>query len=835
MKINKMLVVLFSAIGLIVSLNSTVKASPLPPASLPIRNVFAVPWGANSSVDGNVVVITKNINSQVGSIFSTEANKMDLTQSLHAEMYVYLGDKYAKAADGMTFIMHADKNRSQTFTGGTGAQLGAYAKVGSGGPEGFREQIERSFAVEFDTYHNGDNLDANLLTNADRGHIAYAFPELRSSYRLDNNDNVVSLIHQGLYYPSTYLSNGEWHSFSVDWNADTKKLDYKFDDAPTVSVPINPASVFGTTSVYWGFTGSTGGYSQESKVAFKQIPGLVNLSSSLKVTKDEQDVTETGISGIEGDVKVQYDLKYKGGKQNLLRPVFKLDLDSLLSFTPGTLTVNGTVVSDDFFVDGKLNYSLPADLTTTENTFTISFEGKPKIVTDADTETTINYSLNAQNYFGNSLKTKVPIKKLTIIKSADFENQSWLIDEINRQFAPRKIDTDIYDLDLAKITSIDSTAGAVYPTEHIPATINKLTNLTSLQLANLNLTGSLPKELGDLANLTTLSISGNTFDGRIPSELDKLTKLESLTLTNNDLKGTVPFSLGSLPSLKKISIQDNPLSGQLPDFPMNMERITLNNTQITYNLATVPSFLTAVEGHNYTNTFIAGLKLSGNAKISTKNTQLKPFNEADPGYFNLKAIQEDEVLQDLYGEHTYTIKNSVDGTVYYKGKKDTAVTIPYEKGLSYTVILDDAEQNPNNVMIILGQERELKFAEIPVSISLDVKLGAKKQPVNQEGNLAIFDNRENQNWTLSATLSELTQDERTLQGEYSYTGKDGITHSIVNDQKFQLETGESDSLHEIIPVSNNWGNNYGLSYTAYSSNHIGNYQGSVTWTLEDTP
>ncbi|WP_010052199.1 L-type lectin-domain containing protein [Carnobacterium maltaromaticum] len=834
MKINKILMVLLIAIGLIVSLTSTVKASPLPPSSLPIENVFSIPVGANSYVDGNVAVITKDIKTQVGSIFSTEANKMDLTESFHAEMYVYLGDKRHKAADGMTFIMHTDKKRTEKFTGGLGSQLGAYARVGSGKP-GLQEQIERSFAVEFDTYHNRTDMDVNISYNGNKGHIAYSFPELRSSYYLNNSGNVIGLIHQGLYYPSDNLSNGKWHLFSVDWNADKNELAYKFDDAPTVNVAINPTYVFGSTSVYWGFTGSTGDDSQESKVAFKQIPGLVNLSSNMKVTKNGKDITESGVSATDGDVKVQFDVKYKGGKQNLLSPIFNLDLDGLLSYTPGTLTVNGTVVSDDFFVDGKLNYSLPTDLTPTEDTFTISFDGKPQIVTDKDTKTIINYSLNAQNYIGNSLQTAFPIKKVKLITSADFENQSWLINEINRQFAPRKIDTDIYEPDLAKITSIDIAAGAIYPTEHIPATMNKLTNLAFLQLVNLNLTGSLPKELGNLANLTTLFISGNNFDGGIPSELGKLAQVEELTLTNNNLKGVVPLSLGLLPKLKKINIQDNPLSGQLPDFPMNMDQITLNNTQITYNSAAVPSFLTAVEGCNYANTFITGLRLSGNAKVSSKNIQLKPFNESDEGYFNLKAIQEDDVTQDLYGEHLYTIKNTIDGTVYYRGKKDINATIPYEIGRSYTVILDDAEQNPNNVTIVLGQERELKFAEIPESISLKIKIGAKKQPVNQDGKLAIFDDRENKNWKLSVTLSKLTDNQRKLQGEYSYTGRDGISHAIVNDQKFLLETGGSDSLNGIIPISNDWGNNYGLSYTAYSSNQIGNYRGSVTWTLEDAP
>lgn len=840
MKKKLILLILCSVLVLIVSIDSSVKASPLPPFSLPLDNVFSVPTGSNSYVEGDVTVITKDINYQIGSIFSTDINKLDLTQSFHAEMYVYLGNKLGNVADGMTFVMHTDKKRIDNFTGIAGEHLGVYAKIGSDTNKGLQEQMERSFAIEFDTYynfdrfHNSATMDRDLSANSNKGHIAYSFPDLKSSYNLTASGTILSLIHRGLYYPSDYLSNGKWHLFSIDWNADTKKLDYKFDDAPTVSVPINPMTVFGSTSVYWGFTGSTGGSSQESKVAFKQIPGLVNLSSDMKITKDEKDITKTGVSGTEGDIKVQFDLKYDGGKQKgLLNPTFNLKLDDLLTFKPGTLTVNGTVVRDEYFVNGQLTYNFPKNLNAEEDMFTISFEGTPKVITDKERVSSINYSVVAKNYIGNDLKTTFPIKKDTIVKSIDFENQSWLINEINRQFSPRKINQDIYLSDLAKITIINSATGVTYPTEYIPAAINKLPNLTHLQIENLNLIGSLPIELGDLDKLTTLSISGNKFDSEIPVSLGKLSQIEFLSLNNNQLKGLVPTTISSLPNLKKINLNDNPLSGQIPDFSMSMEQINLNNTQLTYNLATVPLFLKNVEGRNYSNTFIEGLKLTGNSKVSSKNTQLQPFNESDSGYFNLQALQENGVSQELHNEHTYTIKNTANGTIYYQGLKNIEATIPYDKNISYTIILDEAEQNPNNVFVVLGKERELKFEEVPATLVLKIKLGMEKQPISLNGNLSVFDDRENKDWKLSITLSELTQGQKKLQGEYSYTSKDGISHSIANEQKFLLETGVSDTLNEVIPIS--WDNKHGLSYTAYSSNLIGNYTGDVTWTLEDTP
>lgn len=433
-----------------------------------------------------------------------------------------------------------------------------------------------------------------------------------------------------------------------------------------------------------------------------------------------------------------------------------------------------------------------------------------------------------------TITVPVTAKKGTPITSAFFENQSWIIDEINRQLAPKKIDKDVYKEDLSRITTINVSSSAKYPTEHIPFTIGQLTNLTSLTVANLNLVGSLPEELGDLSKLTKLAIYGNQFTSGIPESLGKLTHLKILSLYNNNLTGTVPRSIGLLPELKQISLNDNQLIGQLPDFHLNMELIALNNNQLTYNKSILPTFLTSAKLKAYDNTFIEGLLLTANAKVSSKVNEIKPFNISDSGYFNLKAIQGMNV-QNLYENHTYTIKDAKTGIVYYTGKKDIQAKIPYSKGILYQVILDEAEENNNNIFYIQGKEDEFRFAETPVSLSIKSKRGNKIQPVVFDGKLAIFDNRENKNWKISITPSVLTQGQRQLKGEYSYTSIDGQNHPIINGQKFLLETGKSDSVNKIIPISDIWNDKYGLKYLTYKSNYIGNYRGTVEWTLENAP
>lgn len=827
MKKKQILLASWSIILLVFFLNPTVKASSLPPSSVPITNVFRVPSGANSYTDGNITVVTDDDNYKVGSIFSTETNKIDMTKSFSAEMYVYLGNKTSLAADGMAFVMHADKGTTERFQAGKGDQLGVYAKYDSL----MTEQIKNSFAIEFDTYYNGSTLDKNVLGNQNKGHVAYSFPGNRSSYGTTTIGKIGYLVHQGLYYPSDYLSNGTWHPFSVDWDPQGKRLTYNFDNASTVSVPMDPISVFGTNSVYWGFTGSTGAQSQESKVAFKKIPGLVNIDSSMKITKDGKDITNTGASAADGNVKVEYETTYNGGKQDLINPVFSLELDDYLSYNKGSLVINGQSV-DDIISGGKLTYKLPQNLTNENNKFIVSFEVSPKVVTSQNVKSKIKYSLNADNYIDNS-EVEMPIQKVKVVTNEDFENQTWLIDAINSKLAPKKIGIDMFESDLENIWILSS-YGKKYPEEHIPASINKLKKLRSLVIGNVQLKGSLPTELGDLSELRTISIFGNNFEGGIPSSLGNLTNLEALVLVDNQLTGSIPTSLGLLNNLKDIRVNQNKLSGSLPDFPLDMDNISFNDNQITYNSSDIPEFLQNAKIKSYDNTFIQGLELTGNTKIASTSNVIKPFNPLNSGYFNLKVLQ-GNTTQELYDEHLYTIKNSIDGTVLYKGKRDIQLQIPYYKGILYTVSVDDAEKNPNSVLIISGKVDEFKFEETPKSMSIKAKIGAEAQPVTLDGQLAIFDNRENANWKLSITPSDLKQGTKILQGEYTYTDKGGEIHSIMNGQKYLLEKGKSDSINEVFNLSNSWGNKQGLHYKMNKSNYVGEYKGSVNWTLEDAP
>ena len=75
--------------------------------------------------------------------------------------------------------------------------------------------------------------------------------------------------------------------------------------------------------------------------------------------------------------------------------------------------------------------------------------------------------------------------------------------------------------------------------------------VTSLNVYDKRLTGTIPAELGSLTYLKNLRfLSYNLLSGPIPAELGSLTYLKDLDLADNRLSGPIPAELGSLTYLK---------------------------------------------------------------------------------------------------------------------------------------------------------------------------------------------------------------------------------------------------------------------------------------------
>jgi hypothetical protein len=110
----------------------------------------------------------------------------------------------------------------------------------------------------------------------------------------------------------------------------------------------------------------------------------------------------------------------------------------------------------------------------------------------------------------------------------------------------------------------------------IPGSIGwHLRSLLILNLSQFNLTGELPESLALLPFLTTLQLSNNALTGSILTSANTSKLPRSLTfldLSNNGLSGSLGLAL-DLPECVMLFLHNNEFSGGIPE-QMNMPRVT---------------------------------------------------------------------------------------------------------------------------------------------------------------------------------------------------------------------------------------------------------------------
>ncbi|KAE8709592.1 Leucine-rich repeat receptor-like serine/threonine-protein kinase BAM1 [Hibiscus syriacus] len=112
------------------------------------------------------------------------------------------------------------------------------------------------------------------------------------------------------------------------------------------------------------------------------------------------------------------------------------------------------------------------------------------------------------------------------------------------------------------VTSIDLTnftlSGSISPS------LSHLRFLKNLSVAANLLSGPIPTELASLSNLRYLNLSNNVFNGSFPTQLSHLKALQVLDLYNNNITGELPVSVTELPNLRHLHLGGNYFSGQIP-------------------------------------------------------------------------------------------------------------------------------------------------------------------------------------------------------------------------------------------------------------------------------
>uniref|UniRef100_A0A803L1Y4 non-specific serine/threonine protein kinase n=2 Tax=Chenopodium quinoa TaxID=63459 RepID=A0A803L1Y4_CHEQI len=155
-------------------------------------------------------------------------------------------------------------------------------------------------------------------------------------------------------------------------------------------------------------------------------------------------------------------------------------------------------------------------------------------------------------------------------------------------------------------------------------------NVISLNLSGLNLTGILSPDIGFLTNLQNLTVASNALSGPIPPSLSLLTELRYLNLSNNNFNETFPSSLSSLKNLNVLDVYNNNLTGPLPLSAVEMSELRHLHLGGNYFSGEIPPDYGQWEKLQYL--AVSGNELEG--KIPPEIGNLTSLKELYIGYFN---------------------------------------------------------------------------------------------------------------------------------------------------------------------------------------------------------
>ncbi len=211
--------------------------------------------------------ITSNTNWQLGAVWFNDP--VTFAEDFEISIDVSLGNN-PNGADGIVLVFQ---------------QVGTNALGESGGGLGF-SGFSPSLGIEIDTFTNVDFNDPNF------DHISILSNGIVNHASANNLSGPVAAIPGGV---ST--CDGQFHALKVTWNAQAQVLSVFYDCnlRLTYTGDIVNGIFQGNPSVFWGFTGATGGSSNEQSACISNF--AAGLPPEIFVCQGEE--VELGVVGAE--------------------------------------------------------------------------------------------------------------------------------------------------------------------------------------------------------------------------------------------------------------------------------------------------------------------------------------------------------------------------------------------------------------------------------------------------------------------------------------------------------------------------------------------------------
>lgn len=306
-----------------VELRSTIETAnvasiPAPPVSGPnVADLFAFSGDqVRQHTSSNVRVLADGTTNKRSAMWFKQ--KVDLSRPFTTSMHLYINSSSpnkSQIADGLTFTMHNDPNGANAIGQG-GESLGAYGTIRSN--SSYAGFIQKAVSFEFDTYFNGDYSDRSL-TNAN--HTAVVIP---SGTTREGNRYRMNHQHVNYYRGANSIVSSDWQPFTVNWTPKNNRsgtLTYTFRGDTTSYEISDYNQTFGTNSVHWGFTGSTGQQDGMYAIAYANLPQQPQAEKQVRNVTAGETAFKTNTNAYPGDT-LEYKLTLSNPADNGLGTVW---------------------------------------------------------------------------------------------------------------------------------------------------------------------------------------------------------------------------------------------------------------------------------------------------------------------------------------------------------------------------------------------------------------------------------------------------------------------------------------------------------------------------------
>ncbi|MGF1565500.1 MAG: gliding motility-associated C-terminal domain-containing protein [Flavobacteriales bacterium] len=199
--------------------------------------------GSAQALGDDCYRLTPAINTQTGAVWY--ADQLNLNEAFSIEFQMNLGTVDANGADGICFILQT---------------VGTTAIGQSGGGLGFLG-FAPAFGIEFDTWQNGEFGDPffdhiAMISDGDVSHVSA--------------NSIAGPVQASA--SSANIEDGQDHVVRITWNPETQFVEVFFDCELRLTATIDLiGDIFNNQStVFWGFTASTGGASNNQTVCLQE-------------------------------------------------------------------------------------------------------------------------------------------------------------------------------------------------------------------------------------------------------------------------------------------------------------------------------------------------------------------------------------------------------------------------------------------------------------------------------------------------------------------------------------------------------------------------------------